>query len=183
MTAHSLLHTACKILGLFFFVLAALQVRDIIYSVMVIAIDPPGYQDQWILSALFPMYAVIVNIVGGLLFIYKADWITRKLQVSTTGELNIAVGKRDLIELAVIMISLLALLTSVPQLLHKLVSYAYVYDREEGRNVGTNSDIALLLFFVFKFVAGLFLLLNARYLANWLTRVGETEDARSEIQV
>jgi hypothetical protein len=130
---------------------------------------------------LLPFYMLVFNTVAGLLMVFKADWISDKLRTPANGYINSALEKTDIIELVLIAIGVIAILYSVPEMLYKLVTYAYFndYDENEERLFWTDgNNLSNMLFSAFKFVAGLFLLLNARNFARRLRRAGEREDQR-----
>jgi hypothetical protein len=177
MNPQILLRTACKIFGLYLFILAAFSMRDISFYLM-----SGGFRrdTEGELFMLFPFYLVLFNIVAGLFLIYKADWITGQLKAPTNGYIRITLEKTEIIEVVLIAISILAILHSIPEMLYRLVSYAYFnqYEPHERTRFWSDGNTSDMLFSIFKFVAGLFLLLNARHLARRLTRVGNREDAR-----
>ena len=117
-----------------------------------------------------------------LILLFKTTWVAEKLQLVESEPLNIPADKTDWIELAIIVISALALLHAFPEILFKLVHYTYFNDYEphERPYFWTNANKAEIFFSIFKFVTGLFFLLNARNFARKLKRIGDREDAREE---
>lgn len=181
MNPQTLLHTACKIFGLYLFVLAALNVRDILFYIVSFGVRSTPDSGE-MLIILLPFYMLAFNIVAGLLLVSKADWIAGKLRAPANGYINTTLEKTDIIELVLIAIGVIAILYAVPEMLYKLVTYAFFndYDKNEKRFFWSDgNNMGALLFSTFKFVAGLFLLLNARNFARRLRRAGEREDERS----
>lgn len=173
--------TACKIFGLYLLVLAAMNLRDIIYWIL-LATTESAFGDRNPLTALLPVYMLLTNAGVGLLLTFKADIIVEKIVQSDGESLNINMRRTDLIELTIISIGILSILSAIPEILIRLVDYAYLnrHDYEEGSksNYWDDANISNVLYSVFKLVAGIFLLLNARYLGRVFWRVGEKEDAR-----
>lgn len=182
MTPKLLIHTACKIFGLYLLVLAAMNLRDIIYWLL-LASTESAFGGHSPLVSIVPIYMLLTNAGAGLVLISKADMVADKIVPSDTGAINITAGRTDLIELAIIAISTLAILSSVPEIIIKLVDYAYLnpHDYEDGTKSSywNDANISNVIFSVLKLVAGLFLLLNARYLGRVLSQMGQKEDARS----
>lgn len=180
MSTHSILSIGAKVFGLYFFVLAAIDLRNIIVALSfeIGSGYPMAAED---VSPIFlPLISVILDVVIGLVLIYKSDVIASKLNASLNDSINLPVTKRDIVEIALIAIGFIAVLNAIPLMFQKLVSYAYFnpYDRPERSNFWTNLDTAAMIYSVFEFVAGLFLVLNARSFARKLQRVSDREDAR-----
>ena len=180
MTAASLLATASKIFGLYMWVLAALEFRNLIYSIFFGVASPSQRDDAWT-PTLFVAFNLIFHIVVGVILIYKAEAISHKLRPANGGDINIPLGKTDITEIVIIAIGCIAILSAVPLMLQKLVSYAYFndYDPHERKFFWDSNHTAAMIFSVFEFVAGLFLLSNARHFAKRLQRTSEREDARA----
>ena len=175
----NLLASASKIFGLWLFVLAALEFRSLIYFISA-ELASPSYRDNAWMSTLFILINLVLLIVVGLILIYKADRISRRLGPADVGAMTSPVTKIDIIEIVIITIGFVAILDSVPLVLQKLVSYAYFNDYQpHERNLywGSN-EIAAMIFAVFEFISGMFLLFNARHFAKGLHRLSEREDAR-----
>jgi hypothetical protein len=113
-----------------------------------------------------------------LIFIFKADTIANKLQPIETGELAIPLDKTTWIELAIIIISGLAILNSFPEIIYKGVQFVYFneYDRIDRHRFWNEREKAYIFFAVFKFVVALVALLNARNFAQRLQRIGEKDE-------
>lgn len=179
MPTSSLVATASRIFGLYLFVLVALELRYVIYSIFLEIGSPSSRDDVW-LPIIAPVFGIIFNIVAGLILIYKADQIAERLHAPTTNNINISLTKLDILEITMISIGVIAIISAVPVILQQIVSYAYFNDYEphERRFFWDSNNTATMIFSAFKLVAGFFLILNARYFARRLQRVGEREDAR-----
>lgn len=179
MSTHSILSIGAKVFGLYFFALAAIDLRNIIVALSFqIGSGYPVAED--VSPVFLPLISVILDVVIGLVLIYKSDVIASKLNASLSDSVNLPVTKRDIVEIALIAIGFIAVLNAIPLMFQKLVSYAYFnpYDRPERSNFWTDLDTAAMIYSVFEFVAGLFLVLNARSFARKLQRVSDREDAR-----
>ena|SRR5688500_1114214 len=176
-----LIHTSCKILGLYLLVLAAMYLRDVIYWIL-LATTEAALGNHNPLVSLLPVYMLLTNAGAGLFLIFKADVVVDRIAPSDADNLSIHAGRTDLIELAIVGISIVSILSSLPEIIIKLVDYAYLnpHDHEDGTKSSywNDANISNVIFSVFKFVAGLFLLLNARYLGRVLAQIGQKEDAR-----
>ena len=175
MNPQTLLRTACKIFGLYLFVLAALNVRDLLFYMLSMGVRSPVDSDE-ILIILLPFYMLVFNTIAGLLLISNADWIAGKLRAPANGYINSSLEKTDVIEVVLIAIGVIAIVYAVPEMFYKLVTYAYFndYDKNEKRLFWSDgNNLGALLFSAFKFAAGLFLLLNARNFAWRLRRTGD----------
>ena len=179
MSTRSVLTTAIKIFGLYFLVLAAIDFRNTIVSILFQAGSDHPIGDRWgpiFLSTL----AVILNVVVGFILLNKADDIAKRVNASSSHSVNLPVTKTDIVELALIVVGFIAALYAIPLILQKLVTYAYFnpYELSERKHFWTIHDTAAIIYSLFEFVAGLFLILNARSFARKLQRVSDREDAR-----
>lgn len=123
MTSSTLFHIAIKIFGLHFVILTVINLRDIIAatSAQLFMSNNDG-----ILVMLFHhIYYVVLNATVALILLFKTAWVAEKLQLSGSETLNIQADKTDWIELAIIVISALAVLHAFPEILYKLVHYTY----------------------------------------------------------
>ena len=170
MTFSALFHTAIKIFGLYFVILTITNIRDIILSIggQVFLSNSDG-----MLPLLFyQIYYVVFNTTVALILIFRTSWVAEKLQLVEREPLNMPADKTDWIELAMIVIGALAVLHAFPEVLFKLVHYTFFNDYEphERSYFWTNTNKAEIFFSIFKFVIGLFLLVNARNFARRLKK-------------
>lgn len=178
MTHSSLLQITIKIFGLYFLILSVMNVRELFAFIFgeVLLSD-----DNGTLPMLFyPIYYFVFNSFVALILLFKTDWIAEKLQLEGSESLSINAEKTDLIELAIIVISALAMLHAFPEILFKLVHYTYFNDYEphERTYFWTNTNKAQIFFSIFKFATALFFLLNARNFARKLKGISDREDSR-----
>ena len=179
MTHSALFHTAIKIFGLYFVILTVMNLRDIIASISGQLLM--SNNDGILVMLFYEIYYVVFNTTIALILLFKTDWVAEKLQPVESEPLNVQADKTDWIELAIIVISALAVLHALPEILFKLVHYTYFNDYEPNERpyFWTNANKAEI-FSIFKFVTGLFVLLNARNFARRLKGIADREDARGE---
>jgi hypothetical protein len=180
MTHSSLLRTAIKISGLYFIILTVMNVREMIAF---ISGEVLSLHNDAILPVLFyQIYYLVFNSSVALILLFKTHWIAETLQLEGSEPLTIQADKTDLIELAIIVISALAVLHAFPKIMFKLVHYTYFNDYEPNERAyfWTSANKAEIFFSIFKFVTGLFFLLNARNFARKLKGIGDREDNRGE---
>jgi hypothetical protein len=170
-----ILKTSCKVFGLYFLIQTIMNIRELVLYPIVYALD--GTENIFAFLGA-SIYQCVFNLLIGLVLIFKADTITQKLNPGKTGELKLNFEKADWIELSLIIISGLALLNALPEILHKLVYYLYFndYERHERAQFWTSENKADLFYSIFKFGVALILLLNARNFSLRLKKVGDKDD-------
>jgi hypothetical protein len=181
MNSTDITKTASKIFGLYFFVQSVSNLRDLFYyltGTMVSSSENEGF----FLILTGQIYVAVFNLAVGLILIFKADWVTAKLNPPNSGDIKVNLGKKDWIELALIVISGLTLLHSIPEILYKLVNYIYFNDFEEAERqyFWTNKNKADFIYSIFKFAIGLLLILNVRNFAVRLQKIGDKDEKLSE---
>jgi hypothetical protein len=123
-------------------------------------------------------FNVLFNGIAAWILISKTDLVTRKVGIDQSDKLNFNVTKVDLIELAIIGISLVMILDAIPDLFHKVVYYVYFnpYDNNEKELFWTSKTRADIFYFGFKFAIGLVAILNYRLITRQLIRIGDKDD-------
>jgi hypothetical protein len=176
-----IIKTSCKIFGLYFIILTVINLRDIIlYATGTIFMPQDNYGSFIIVGG--QIYQAIFNCIVGLILIVKSDWVTDKLKPQKTGDLKLNLEKADWIELAIIVISSLTIIYSIPEFMYKIVNYVYFndYEKADRHLFWTGKNKADVFYSVFKFIVGLFFLLNARNLSKRLTRIGDKDERQME---
>ena len=143
----------------------------------VFEIASPSVRENTWATILGPLFSLIINVIAGWFLIAKANKISDKLGPVKDRVINVSLTKTDFVELAIVVIGFIAILYGVPVILQKLVSYAYFNpyeEREERRFFWDNRDTSAMIYYGFQSVGGLFVLLNARYLARKLEKVSES---------
>jgi hypothetical protein len=172
---------SCKIFGLYFLILTVINLREIIlYATGTILIPQDNYGTFIIVGG--QIYQAMFNSIVGLILIVKSDWITDKLKIQKSGDWKLNLERTDWIELAIIIISLLTIIYSIPEFMYKIVNYVYFndYEKPDKHLFWTGKNKADVFYSIFKFVVGLFFLLNARNLSKQLTRIGDKVERQVE---
>jgi hypothetical protein len=172
-----IVRTSCKVFGLYFFIMTIMNIREIIlYTTGSFIMPDDNYGTFIILGG--QIYQAIFNSLVGLILISKSDWVTGKLKLEKTGDLKLNLDKSDWIELAIIVISGLTILYSIPEIMYKLTNYIYFndFERNDRHLFWTGKNKADVFYSIFKFVIGLLFILNARNLSKRLTRIGDKDE-------
>jgi hypothetical protein len=179
MSNSTLLSTASKIFGLYFCVLAALDFRDLIFTVVFAIASPSRHDSDWV-TIFGPMFSFLFNVGAAWFLIARADQISKRLGASKVEAISTSVTKTDTAEVAIIVVGFIAMLYGVPVIFQKLISYAYFneFQDEDRRYFWDNRDTAAMIYYVFQSVAGLFVLLNARHFARKFDKLSDREEAR-----
>lgn len=177
MNNKDIIRTALTIFGLYFLILTVINLRDLIFLSSNLVRSYQDSQENYLIIG-GQIYHATFNLIIGLILIIKSDWLTEKLKLKKTGDLGLNLNKADWIELAIIIISGLAILYSIPEFLYKIVNYVYFNDYEtvDKHLFWTGRNKADVFYSVFKLVAGLFFLLNARAISKRLTRLGDKDE-------
>jgi hypothetical protein len=176
-----IIRTSSKVFGLYFIIQTIGNLRDLFFNLYTTLSG--SYSDNRMVDFFVGLsYNAIFNLVFGTILIFKADWVADKINSKTSEKLNINLGKTDWIELTILVISGLTILYSIPEILHKLVSYIYFNDNDKNEKqfYWTNTNKAAIFYSIFKLAIGLLLISNARNIAKRLKRVGDKEDKIEE---
>jgi hypothetical protein len=181
MNSTDIIKTSSKIFGLYFILQTISNLRDMFYYLTGTLISSGDNEGVFMILE-GQVYMAVFNLAVGLTLIFKADWVTEKLNPQTTGDLKANLDKKDLVELAIIVISGITILYSVPEILYKLVHYTYFndYNGNERQYFWTNENKSDIFYSIFKSVVGLFCLLNARNFAGRLQKIGDKDEKLGE---
>ena len=169
----------CKLFGLYFAIQVLVNVKDtILFGVINELYDNKAPDFYYFLGGQFSN--MLFNSIAAWFLISKTDLVVRKLIVHSDKKLDFNVTKTDLIELAIIGVSLIIMMDAIPELLHKVVSYIYFnpYDKNEKELFWTNKTRGDIFYFSCKFVVGLITILNYRFIAKTLIRIGVEDDKK-----
>lgn len=180
MHSNDIIKTSSKVFGLYFIIQTVMNLRDFLYLFVGTFSNDFGTEGNYMILASH-IYMAVFNLVIGLILIFKAGWIAEKIQVQKAEKLSLNLEKTDWIELSLIIVSVLAILYSIPEIMYKMVNYIYFNrsDKIEDLYFRSKDNKAEILYSIFKFVAGLILLLNARNIARRLKKIGDKEDLMS----
>jgi hypothetical protein len=179
MKSIDIIKTVSKVFGLYLIVQTVINFRDIIYYVI---FATTGENEQYVMLLGASAYKLLFNLIVAVLLVFKSDWTAIKLRPDDTEPLKINLLKSDWIELAIIVISGLTIIYSVPEIMFKLVNFIYFndFDENERQLFWTNKNKADIFYSIFKFIIALFCLLNSRNFSKRLIRLADREDRLKE---
>jgi len=179
MKQQNLLTLFCKALGIYFFIQAVLNIRDMFfYSIGSQMSDDNGYFFVVLISQLVYL---VSNVCIAWYLIMRADVIVSKvMKVSDQDGTGVsASSKQDWIELVIIGVSIFVVLQAIPEMLYKLVNYIHLnpFDRNEKDAFwAVNNNRGDFIFSIFKVVVGIIAITNARLISGRLIRMGDKSD-------
>jgi hypothetical protein len=176
MTKADFFSLAFKIIGLYFFVMVVTSAMQII--AMMINFDSSGWGEEfWVLSIILVMiFGVIIYLVVGYYLTFRTEKILSLLKIQRDDSvLKAEINKTDVIEIALAIIAVIAMVFMLPRILADISGIVYFSEADEfgNRNVEFDQDSIAMLIQVF---IGVFLLFNARNFAKWIVRRGEKDD-------
>ncbi|WP_420577989.1 hypothetical protein [Ekhidna sp.] len=178
MTKSELLNIVIKVFGLYYFVLFAQHLMEFIYMMVASGLYDNSQSDRWIiLGGIFMTF--FVDLVFAYFALFKTELITNRISRNNEGTVELGTTKTDLLEISFAVVAIVAILNSIPNLLTQQVNSIYYHDHRELEFWTTNSKNELFQN-LFILIAGIFLLLNSRNFAKWITKRGEQDDSRDE---
>ncbi|MDH5609393.1 MAG: hypothetical protein OEY56_07935 [Cyclobacteriaceae bacterium] len=177
MAKSELLYIAIKIFGLYFIVQFVQYFIDFLFMV----VGNNLFTNDAEMIYVFAGIAItgLVYLIFGVLAIFKTELIARRILRPTSELVNISTSKLDIIEIALVTISVLAIVYSIPSILSQTVDNIYFHDPKETE-FWTKSTKGEFFESVFITVIGIFLLLNARNFAKMIVKRGERDDRHDE---
>ena len=175
MTKSELLNTAIKIFGLYYFVRFVQHVIEFIF--MIIGSDFYRQPDSSIVLAGISL-TFVVDLAFAYFALFRTELISNKISKSSQEAVELGVTKTDLLEIALAIVAILTILSSIPDLLTQQVNSIYYHDNElEFWTTDAKNQLFKNLFML---VAGFFLLLNARNFSKWIVKNGSQDDVKDE---
>ena len=98
MTSSDILKTASKAFGLYFIVLAIMNLRDLFYY-LTVTFTTDGDNENLFMLLTSQIYMGTFNVLVGLILIFKADRVAAGVRPDPTGQLAVGLVKKDWIEL------------------------------------------------------------------------------------
>ncbi len=174
MTKSDFFNLVLKVIGLYFFVLVCTGMIQFILMILNSFFNDYG-SDFWLMYG-----GTIINLVFyafiGYTLIFRTEKISRVLKIqSDNKEFKSTIDKIDLIELSLVIISVIAIVFSIPGILANLTDIIYFPVRDEYGYSDKSFD-AQSLRMVFQLAIGIFLLLNARNFSKWINKRGINDD-------
>ena len=121
----------------------------------------------------------VISFVLGYFLTFKSESITKRIFKFDSKTIDIGLEKTDWIEISLVTIGIIAIVFSVPQILSTIVDNIYFHNHRESVFWTLNRKTDTL-YGLFKLLAGLFLILNARNFAKKIVRRGENDDELDE---
>ncbi|MEQ8470838.1 MAG: hypothetical protein RIC35_06610 [Marinoscillum sp.] len=176
MTKTELLNTAIKIFGLYYFVRFVQHFMEFLFMIFGNNFFTDG-QGLFIYAGISITFLVEVGFA--YVAIFRTELIANKISSTNQGTVELRTTKTDLLEIALAIVSVLAILNSIPNLLSQQVNSIYYHDHKEAE-FWTTAAKNLLYQNLFILAAGTFLLLNARNFAKWIVNHGTQDDKLDE---
>lgn len=174
MTKTVLLNTAIKIFGLYYFVRFVQNFTELLFLFLGNSFfDSPRLDSALIYSGI--TLTVLVDLTFAYVAIFRTQLITDRISKTEIENSALGVSKTDLMEIALAVISVLAIVNSVPDLLTQQVNNIYYHDHAEVEfwTTGAKNQFFQLLFTL---IVGIFMLINSRNFAKRITKRGEQDD-------
>ena len=174
MTKSDIFNLTFKLIGFYFLVLFFTNVIQLIL-VLINSLSADYGDGMWMMYGGM-IINVILNFFLGYILVFKTERITKLLKIkSSTGTLKMAMDKRDLIELSLIVISVIAIVFSIPTILANITDIIYFPQNDEFGYSEKSFDSHSMTKVV-QLALGIFLLLNARNFAKWINKRGIKDD-------
>jgi hypothetical protein len=174
MTKSDFFILALKVIGLYFFVLVFNS--TIQFVLVVINSFFNDFGGEFLLMYSGMTISIVIYGLLGYLLIFKTAKFLRILRILPENkEFKVNVDKIDLIELSLVVISVIAIVFSIPGILASLTDIIYFPVKDEFGYSEKSFDVNSYER-VFQLVIGIFLLLNARNFSKWINRHGIKDD-------
>ncbi|MDN5215790.1 hypothetical protein QQ020_27175 [Fulvivirgaceae bacterium BMA12] len=178
MTKTELLNVAIKIFGLYYFVRFVQHFMEFLFMAFGTNFyDDDQLQGWFIYAGIFLTF--LVDFVFAYFAIFRTEYIVSKISRNNEGTLELQTTKTDLLEIALAIISIVAILNSIPDLLSQQVNSIYYHDHKEVEFWTTTMKNHLYQS-LFMLAVGIFLLFNSRNFAKWIVNRGERDDKHDE---
>lgn len=177
MTRRHFIETSVIIFGCYFMVLAIQNCRDVITYLSATVFYDGGFKD--LLDGIFiTSVQLIINVIAGVYVIANAKNISQKFDAAQGEKLSFGLRKVDIIEVALIVIAVIGITSSIPRILHKVTHFLYFndYEKHEKTRFWTGQEKAIILYWIFVLAVGIFLVFNARYFAKKIVRIEDKDD-------
>jgi hypothetical protein len=170
-----LIRIFCKTFGLYFVILAAINIKDVIFYGLSAQFVDSTFGSSFYLFAGGQTYNFVFNVMAAWILITKTEFVSRRILKGGTGVFELNVNKSDLIELVIIAIGILLIVNAVPVIFSILANYIPLsrLDKEEYWSNRNQQDI---FYSIFKFLVGLVTVSNGRLIARRLTKIGDRSD-------
>ena len=174
MTKSDFFNLILKVIGLYFFVLVFTGLIQFIMMLINFSLD--DFDGQFWLYYGGTTINLVFYIIFGFTFVFKTEKVQRTLKLqSDQKEFNLTVDKLDLIEIAIVTISIVAIVFSIPGIAGNLTEIIYFPSADEFGNSDKSFD-NYSYSMVFQLAVGIFVLLNARNFAKKIFTRGIKDD-------
>jgi hypothetical protein len=174
MTKSDFFDLALKLIGFYFFILVFTGLIQFI--IMIINSSFNDFDEQlWLYYSGTALNFALYLIFGNIL-VFRTHKVERLLGIQPDNkELKLTLNKVDLIELALITISVIAIVFSTPRILGNLIEIVYYPATDEFGNSSKSFD-DFSYGMTFQLLVGMFLLLNARNFSKMINKRGIKDD-------
>lgn len=174
MTKYDFFNLALKVIGLYFFVLVFTGMVQFIIMIINSFFNDFG-GEIWLMYG-GAMINLVFYVFLGYLLIFRTNKISRVLNLqSENKEFKLTIEKVDLIEISLVIISVIAIVFSIPVILASLTDIIYFPVRDEYGFTNKSFD-ANSFKMVFQLAFGIFVLLNARNFSKLINKHGIKDD-------
>ena len=177
MTKSELLNIVIKIFGLYYFVRFVQHLMEFLFMVIGNSTFDYGLETWFVYSGIF--ITTLVELAFAYVATLRTELIANRLSGGTEETLTLPTSKTDLIEIALAVISVLAIVYSIPSILAQIIDNIYFHNHQETE-FWTRPTKKNLIQSTMTLVIGIFLLLNSRNFAKRIVNRGELDDKHEE---
>lgn len=134
--------------------------------------------DRWYIYSGISV-TVLMELTFAYIATFKTELITNKISTKANGAVELQISKTDLLELALAIISVLAIMYSIPNILAHVIDDIYFHNHEDNLFWNRPTKHSLIQSMVI-LVIGIFLLLNSPNFAKLIVNLGIQDDQRDE---
>ncbi|MEQ9288359.1 MAG: hypothetical protein RIG77_15685 [Cyclobacteriaceae bacterium] len=173
-----ILDIAIKVFGLYYFVQFAKHLIEFIF--MMIGnnmFDNGQIEGRYIYFVVSVTW--LIELTFAYIAIFKTELIMSKIPFRNDGSLELNIPKIDILEIALALISVVAIVYSLPNILALIIDNTYFHNNEESMFWNRSTKNSLIQSMV-TLVTGIFLLFNARNFSKLIVGRGEQDDNLDE---
>lgn len=172
MTKAEVYTTAIKIFGLYFLTLFIQDALEFAFF-MIGSITTESFTNGWYIYGGI-LAKTLVDFAVFFVATLKTNFITDRFFTSDNTNIELTLVKSDWLELAIAIIGIVVIVYSIPSLFNFVVGS--IYFRTNPEEFGSTNEKAPIFLNGFKFIVGIFTILNARNLAKFIVKRGESDD-------
>jgi len=178
MTKKDLLNVSIKIFGLYYFVRFFQHFTELIFMVAGSNVFTDAHVDAWVVYAGI-FVTTLVDLGFAYLATFRTDLLTNRISGADSSVGPLTLAKIDLIEISLSVISVLAIVYSIPSFLAQVVDTIYFHDNQDSE-FWTRPAKHQAFQALFTLAIAIFLLLNSRNFAKRIANIGKQDDLQDE---